>query len=158
MLVRTEDDRKKLVAKVLELNLEKGPYLVSAERFKRDRSGAQNRLSHMWYAALGKATGEGKEYIRNYCKWTYGCPIVAAKDRHFASFYNHMINTYTYEQCVKAMQYTQVTSGGLMDTGQMAEYLNHVDAYALERGYQLPQPQDLYYEAMGYDEPANTES
>ena len=153
MLVRTEDDRRELVKKVMDLNLDKGPYLIKAEKFKRDRSGAQNRLSHMWYAALGKMTGEGKEQIRNYCKWHYGMEILAETDKAFAGFYHHMVNTYTYEQCVKAMQWTQVTS--LMNVKQMAEYLNHVDQYAIERGYQLPQPQDVYYEAMGYDEPTD---
>lgn len=147
MLIKTEGDRKKLISKVLDLKLDKGPYLVTAEKFKPDRSGAQNRLSYMWYAFIGKQTGEGKDYIRNYCKFTYGCEIVSADDSEFSRFYDNLINKYDYEDCVSAMQYIQVTS--LMNVKQMADYLNHIDLYAVERGCQLPQPQDLMDEALG---------
>ena len=149
MFVKTEDDRKKLIEAVLKLDLEKGPWIITPSKFKRDRSAAQRRLQHMWYTALGKCTGEGKEHIANYCKWTYGCPIVAEKHKDFAEFYDHMINHYTYEQCVAAMEYTQVTSAGLMDVAMNAQYLDHINAYAAERGCQLPQPEHVYYEAMG---------
>ena len=149
MLLKTEDDRKKLIANVLKIDLEKGPYIVKAEKYKPARSDAQRRLQHMWCTAIGKHTGEGKEYITNYCKWTFGCPIVAQGDRAFNSFHTHMIDTYTYEQCVKAMEYIAVTSKGMMNVKQNAEYLDHINAYALERGCQLPQPEDLYDEAMG---------
>ena len=149
MFVKTELDRKKLIASVLDLDLSKGPYMVDAKKYKKDRSAAQRRLQFLWYTALGKHTGEGKIYTANYCKWHFGCPIVAENDEQFNAFYCHMIDNYTYEQCVGAMEYVQVTSKGLMDTKQNAEYLNQIDAYGIERGIQLPQPIELYYEAMG---------
>lgn len=148
MKIENENDRSTVVAKIMALNLSAKPWEVSAKPHVANRSLAQNRLSFKWYAERNAVTGNGNEYERNWCKWFYGCPIVgAADDSDFSEFYSILINTYTWEQCVKAMGFIQVTS--LMTTKQMAEYLTVVEVSSAEQDIYLTRPDELYWEAMG---------
>ena len=150
MIVRTDKDRNEFIIKALSVDLTKKPWEFNAEPYKPNRSAAQRRLTYMWYAEIGKHTGNGKDYERNFCKWTYGCPILIANDnpkRNFTPFYEKLINTYTYEERIEAMAFVEVTS--LFKVGENVEYLNHIDMYAQELGCKLTQPVSIYDEAMG---------
>ncbi len=148
MKISTETDRQRVIFKIQGINL-KQPWVVSAEPYKKDRSLAQNRLSFMWYSELGKHSGNGKEYERNYCKFTYGCEIVIEYEEGntFNAFYEKLINNYTYEECLEAMEFIQVSS--LMKVKAFYDYLTQIERYATEHGWRLTHPDDIYYEAMG---------
>ncbi len=149
MLIRTHQDILLAIRHILSIDLDKtAVWEVMGKPYKRNRSSAQNRLSHKWYAELGKHTGHGKEQERNYCKFTYGCPILIENDGtgEFTSFYEKLIDTYDYEQCTSAMGFIQITS--LMKVKGFTDYLNMVEQYGIERGIMLSKP-DEYGEAMG---------
>lgn len=125
-------------------------YVITVEKLKRDRTGAQNRLSHLWYKQLGEQTGHGHEYERRHCKWNFGFPVLLQRDppdEDINRFYHTLVDKLTYEERVAAMQYTDVTS--LFKVREFAEYLNTIERYAAEMGYQLTHPDDLYWEAIG---------
>ncbi len=97
------------------------------------------------YAEWGKLSGEGNESIRNMCKLNYGIPILS-DDIEFNLFYAKSISPLTYEDKLKAMKYTPVSS--LMKVKQFAEYLSTIYIEAALQGHILSQPEDLYMKAL----------
>ena len=126
----------------------KSPMELVAQAYKPDRSKAQNRLSFKWYGEIAKQSKYGIDYTRNKLKFDYGCQVLMQNDKNqaFRDFYNKLIETYEYEQCVNSMAFIQVTS--LMNVSEFTEYLRHVETYALNLGYHLSKP-DEYKSAMG---------
>ena len=125
-------------------------YFVKVSLQAEGRRDKQNRLSFMWYSERGEQSGHGKEYERNYCKYTYGCPVLLADDSgnndQFIELYTHLINTLNYEQLIDAMEFIEVTS--LMSVKQFAEYLTDVERDAAQQGWQLTHPDDIYYQSL----------
>ena len=126
-------------------------YFVKVSLKGEGRRDKQNRLSFMWYSERGEQSGHGKEFERNYCKYTYGTAILLADDSgdndHFIELFSHLINTLTYEQLVDAMEFIEVTS--LMSVKQFAEYLTDVERDAAQQGCQLTNPLYEYDISMG---------
>ena len=145
MLIRDNKDRDAFIEKAMQVDLSKGAWVFEAKKYKKDRSLAQNRLSFKWYSELGKHSGNGSKHERNYCKFTYGCEILARDDEQFAAFFENLINSYDYEACVDAMDFIQVTS--LFNVKQFTEYLECIERYAGENGWILTHPVE-YDEAM----------
>lgn len=132
---------------IADVSLDK-PYVVTVKQVKKDRSLAQNKLAFQWYAELGKQSGNGKEFERNFCKWTYGMPILMQRDdEKIHEFYMTLIDNLTYEQRVAAMEYTDVTR--MFKVKEFTEYLQSMERYAGDMGYYLSRPEDAYDEAMG---------
>ncbi len=90
---------------------------------KRPRSLDQNAISFIWYEQIAREIGEyTPEGVRCECKLRYGVPIMRAEDEDFRAFYDLVIKPLTYEQKLRAMVYTPVTS--LMNTDQLNRYLD----------------------------------
>jgi len=123
------------------------PWQVEIKPYKKDRTNAQNRLLYLWLSQIEAQNKHGEQNNRNFCKFTYGCPILARDNESFAEFYGSLMENYEYEQCIKSMEFIAVTS--LMNTKQFTEYLNQIEQYANEQGYRLTRPDDLYFQAMG---------
>ena len=64
MIIRGRGDLLNFFRKALAIDLEKQPWEFTAEPYKQNASAAQRRLSFMWYAELGKCSGNGKDYER----------------------------------------------------------------------------------------------
>lgn len=148
MIIRNSDDRKAVISKINAIDLDKQAWRVDCSPFKKDRSLAQNKLSFAYYNQLGKATGHGVQHERNYCKYTFGCPILLAddKDGNFTGFYENLIDTLTYEHLVDAMEFIEVTR--LFNVGQFQDYLVAIEQYAALNQYPLIADDDLRNEAM----------
>lgn len=124
-------------------------YVISVDREKKDRSGAQNRLAFLWYKQLGEQSGNGKEYERNFCKWSLGFPILLARDEvdpSIEKMYRILMNQ-PYEARIDTMPIVDVTSQ--FKVGEFGEYLNSIERYASAGGHVLTHPEDLYWEAIG---------
>lgn len=121
------------------------PLLVQIGPDTESRSLKQNRLSFLWYKYLGKETGEGMQAQRAICKLRYGIPILR-EDMDFESFYQIALARLTYEDQIDAMEYVSVTR--LMKVNQFAEYLNEIDRQSAAKGIVLPQPDELYWNAL----------
>lgn len=124
-----------------------GTYKMEIKKNASNRSDAQNRLSHKWYAERSIDTGLSPIEEKNYCKLIHGCPILIAEDDDFASFYNEALAPLSYEAQLRAMVWVPVTS--TMNTKQMSVYMNQMDEEAASVGIMLSRPEDLYYAAMG---------
>jgi len=126
------------------------PLLVKIGTDHESRSLKQNRLSFLWYSYRGKENGNGKIHERNHCKLHYGKDILLRDDPDFATFFHAAITPLPYLDQLDAMEYVPVTS--LMNMHQFAEYLNEVDQQSASRGIVLPQPADLYWDALMKEE------
>jgi len=142
--VETEREAQIVSGVILSLPLHQ-KWVVTIGQDDESRSLKQNRLSHMWYAYLGKETGQGRYVQRATCKWHYGVPILR-EDKDFEAFYSAALAPLTYEQQIDAMEFVPVTR--LMTVHQFAEYLNEIDRQSAARGVVLPQPADLYWNAL----------
>lgn len=121
------------------------PYTVKVSIDDESRSHKQNRLSFLWYKARGDSTGHGEKFERHVCKLTYGVPILL-DDADFNAFYAEAIQPMPYEKRLAAMEYLPVTS--LMSVKQFAHYLDLMDMDSANQGIILPQPSDLYWDAL----------
>ena len=146
MLITTEADKQNVIVRIQAFTLKK-PMVVTAEEYKPNRSLAQNKLAFKWYSEIAKQSGEGIDDERNKYKWKYGCEILSESSSTFSEFYGNLVARYTYEENLKAMEFVQVTS--LMKVSEFALYLKRVEQSAIERGFVLSHPSDLYYQAIG---------
>lgn len=120
---------------------------VVIREHKKDRSLAQNRLSHLWYKERAEYFGTTPEYEHRFCKLRYGCPLLMAEDEDFARLYHQVIESLDYEDRIKAMKIFSVTR--VMKTKTMAQYLTHIEMDSVKHGVPLTKPADVYEEAMG---------
>jgi len=144
--LRTVADAKRIAVAVSKLEPTKEkPYTVKISIDDESRSNKQNRLSFLWFRVLGDATGHGEKFERHVCKLTYGVPILL-EDAEFNAFFAEAIAPMAYEQQLSAMEYVPVTR--LMKVKEFAQYLNIIDQESANKGIILPQPSDLYWEAL----------
>jgi hypothetical protein len=124
---------------------EKQPVRVVIGPDSEKRRDKQNRLSHGWYPVMGAGYHLDRHEMKAFCKLNFGVPIMR-EDADFNAFCTVGLDHLTYDQKLDAMLFIPVTS--LMKVKQMAEYLTTMDREAANRGVVLPQPEDLYWEAL----------
>ena len=125
-------------------------YQIEIKPYKKDRSGAQRRLQHVWYTHIREAGDhqETKQEVENYCKYTFGIPILMRDNERFAESWEMMRQSMTYEHELAAMEFLPVTR--LFTISQNTEYLEECKKHYQLNGIYLPSGDDIYYEAMGY--------
>ena len=127
-----------------------GPQEVTIQDFENSRSIQQNRLAFLWYKYIAVELGDGTpEDKRAFCKLHFGVAIRKEKES-FRDVYDRIIKPLTYDQkieCMKEPINFPITSD--MGVKEMARYLDDIDRYYAEQGIILPQPEDLYYAALG---------
>lgn len=123
-------------------------YAVKVYLDTEDRSIKQNKLAFFWHKIRAGITGDTIDYDRQFCKLRYGVPLLLASDKYseFHKFWYNALLILPYEEQMQAMDFTPVTR--LMSTKHFAEYLDTIDKESAKQGIQLPQPLDLYYEAL----------
>ncbi|RMH19751.1 MAG: hypothetical protein D6698_05285 [Gammaproteobacteria bacterium] len=110
-------------------------WLVTIKRHRSRRSLAQNRLLHMWMQVISE------EYYLTHGE--YHAPAVW-KEYFKQLFLGDDVSIVLGSHVVLPRK----TSA--LNTAQMAEFLNKIDMYcAAEFEIQLPQPEDMYLDAMG---------
>ena len=125
-------------------------HVVEIREHKEDRSGAQNRLSHLWYkAAADQLKDETAEQKRAFCKLTLGVPIRRENEK-FREVYDRVIRPLTYEQKLEIMV-VPIDFPVTRDMGvkEMARYLEAMEIFFSGIGVDLPRPEDIYNQAMG---------
>jgi hypothetical protein len=138
MILRTEADRRELIARILKINIEKQPWEITANKWKpASELNDMKAVANIWYSEIGRQAGMTPLEVANYCKWTYGCPLLASVDQKFSDIYEGMMDRYEYEECVAMMEFVGVTSNKKMNRDLMHEYLQHIELYAVEGGYNI---------------------
>jgi len=125
-----------------DLDRQRLPCVVSIKSGAK-RSLDQNRLQRQW---LNEAAGQGDqsaEEYRAYCKLHIGVPMLRSEDEDFRKKYDAIIKPMAYEQKLELMQEPiafPVTS--LMNTSQMARYLDAMYVELSSQGIVLTEPRD----------------
>jgi hypothetical protein len=148
--LRSDSDAYAASAKVLAVPAD-GTVDVVIKNHESDRSLKQNSLSFRWYKELGdkQNSGNGATYERNFCKWTYGFPILLEREDCEPEIKRmwDILLTIPHEQRIEAMEMVEVTR--LFKVNEFARYLSAIERYAGDNGYHLTRPEDEYDEAMG---------
>lgn len=99
------------------------------------RSLDSNSLSHVWYGEIAKFSGLTEAQAKDYCKLTFGVPIL----RQYKKANNYFIaigfDDFDYPRQLASMKYLSVTS--LFDVPQMNEYLTAIQNFYGSEGLQL---------------------
>lgn len=116
-----------------------GDLRVTIEPWSEKRTLSANAQIHVWYAAIAKKDGEDINTITNFCKLTFGLPILMSdpviyKKIHYTldkvGFYD-----WNHEQQCGFMSLLAVTS--LMTTKQHSEYRDNLLSFYNKNGYAL---------------------
>ena len=121
-------------------------YITLCQQFKKhkylrvkiereSRTLKQNAWTFQAYSMLEAQGDQTASEYRNYCKYTFGLAIRAAKEPEFAEILKPMLLNLSYENRLKSMAFVDVTS--TFDVNQMIQYINEiVNHYP---GKQLPE-------------------
>ena len=121
----------------------KQPCLLTIKPKKRDRTDAQNAIFAVWARQRSEQTGLTESEERNYCKLTFGVPIMCHHDK-FREFWQHY-RSLSYEDQLKAMNFVDVTS--LMSIDEMTRFLTELEIETHSQGLEISTPR-IYEEAM----------
>lgn len=124
------------------------PWMVEVKPWSEKRRTKQNALSWIWYNELAELIGDSAEDQHNYCKLTYGAPILAGVNQEFADFYENTLLMMPYEVRLEMISFIPVTS--LLTVKKFAEYLTKMEQQSAIAGHILSKPDDSYWEALGY--------
>lgn len=136
IIIRTEQDKKRAIQYLTDLSIEK-PLKITITSHRKNRTLAQNRLAHKWFNCIAEhwllTTGEAfsamawKEQLK---RMFLGFDEFELPNGAFIH------NTKRTRDCT---------------TKELTDFLEKVEAYCLiELNLQLPRPEDIYFEAMGY--------
>jgi len=126
------------------------PHEVIIRPKKANRSLAANALMWQWLTILAGDTGHTKEELHEQMKRKHLIPIFRRDDPDYAEMIQciqGLRGHAKYEATAKQIE--RLTSTTRCSVAQFTEYLNAVEATALDMGCVLPHPEDVYYEAMG---------
>ena len=123
-----------------------GSAQVTFAKHRKNRSLAQNRLSHMHYAQIGAQMHETPAQVKGRCKLEYGIPILLRETQSFALGWQAIEAKLSYEEKIEAVKLVDVTS--VLTTPQFSQY---IEEYMMEheaQGIILNHPEDLFWAAM----------
>lgn len=149
--IRIRGDQQKAFAmnQIAAINPDVEDVEVVIKPFKMDRSKAQNRLYYRWISDIEKQRdGETVNSVRYEMKLDHGVPILMAYDMEFRDWWiDNGFNRLNREAQLQSMKYTPVTS--LLKVKPFTAMLQSIERQAIEQGWQLTHPRDIYDMAMG---------
>lgn len=138
-------NREALNAKLDALDCSATIWHVTIRPKKSKRSSLQNELSHGWYGEIAKALdSDTADGWKCYCKLHHGVGIMRRDNPEFKQVYDEAIKGLSYEKKLQIMKILPVTS--LMNTAQLNEYLESVQADFMTKNVILTFPNEVIYE------------
>ncbi|MBU1567747.1 MAG: recombination protein NinB [Proteobacteria bacterium] len=122
-------------------------WTVTIKPWKKDRSAAQNKLSHKHYGQIAKQMFETPRETKARCKLSYALPILLAENEEFADRWHKFSNGLSYAEMLELADEMRMTSK--MNVKQMSRYINDYMFEHEQSGIQLSHPGDMWAEAMG---------
>jgi hypothetical protein len=133
--VRTEAQRDMLVTYIKGRKLPLSVSVVSG----KPRSGSQNNLQHKWYGEIAEQMGDQtKLEVENYCKLTFGVPILCDASDKYALMWETLSTNRSYEALLAAMPIIEVSR--LFNVDQESKYLDAIHRHFSTQGFLLTQP------------------
>lgn len=107
---------------------------------KGSRTLKQNAWINKAYDMLSRQIeGHSIPYFRNYCKYTFGLPILFADDVELAEAYKSMLCSLSMDKKLKAMELVKVTSE--MSPDEASQYIDAIRERFIN--YELPSKEGL---------------
>ncbi|MGL5261151.1 MAG: hypothetical protein ACRC9P_02075 [Bacteroides sp.] len=137
-----------MIAKVNELVAKGEKPFVTISTKSQDRSYAQNKVMHMWFADISKSTGNDIQYEAGRCKIQYFLPVLRRSDNPEADFVIELCEgvyrNNGYEVLSKALASSAIKSTSIMTVKEFTEALEAMREG--EREHQLRDPSVFGYE------------
>lgn len=124
-VLKNDDIKKNCINHIQSLD---GVYRVTIDKYKKDRTKAQNSLMWMWLGIISNDTGESPENLHEIFKLRF-------------------LGTEKIQSMGYSIEIPKSTTK--LTTQEFTDYLDKIEGLALSIDIRLPHPQDLYYEAMG---------
>ncbi len=105
-----------------------GVWDIRIEKYKKDRTKAQNSLMWLWLGIISNDTGESPENLHNIFKLRF-------------------LGTEKIQSMGYSIEIPKSTTK--LTTQEFTDYLDKIEGLALSIDIRLPHPEDLYREAMG---------
>lgn len=119
--------------------------LVTVENKTDDRSGAQNRLMHMWFKDIAKSTGNDVIEEAGRCKFVYFLPVLGISENEESRFAADLLRMIYkqrgYEYLVQALGRSMIESTRLLTVKEFEQALTSMQVG--ERAHKLTNP-DVY--------------
>lgn len=116
-----------------------GDLKVTIQPWSDKRTLSANAQIHVWYSQIAKKDGEDVNTVANFCKLTFGLPILMS-DPTTSKKIGFMLDKigfyqFTHEQQCNVMTLLAVTS--IMSSKQHSEYRDNLLSYYNKQGYRL---------------------
>ena len=139
-LIKSGDDVRKVLADVYTKAMEHDyikPMRVCFEEFKPTRSLNQNALSHVWYREIAK-------YLKGKMTWDDGTAFSEDDVKQMLK----MKYLPTRSKILKGKEIHVPVDTSNLPAGDMYEYMERVQQWAMDKGLTLPVPEDSQYHKM----------
>lgn len=131
-----------LIAHINSLQAEGKSPLVTVSEKTEDRSGAQNRLMHMWFKDIAKSTGSDVIEEAGRCKFVYFLPVLGMSENDESRFAADLLRMIWrergYEYLVQALGRSMIESTRLLTTKEFEQALTSMQVG--ERAHKLTDP------------------
>lgn len=140
---------KKAVINIQNLKIENGPYSVTIEEYKDNRSLSQNRLYWLWIKELCNEYGWDRKDIILHMKEHFLIPLLLEFDKETRETASALKELRLHKRLKDQYEilrkvFIRESSTTKLNTKQFKEYLDRIDKWALsEHGCRLPVPDDL---------------
>ena len=108
----------------------------------RDRTSAQNRLLHKWFAEIAKQKGdETAADVKAFCNLTYGRPILDRDDEEWRAAFGYIFDQLNHAAKIKAIRVLDIPFTRKMRVEQLSEYMDQMGKDYREAGFRLTDPE-----------------
>ena len=136
MIVNSKQSAKDAACEIIDMQVTHKYLQVSIK--KATRTNLQNAWIYKAYSMLEKQGDMTAAEYRNYCKYTFGLPILFASDNDTSTAWRIMLKSIPYEGRLLAMEQMQVTS--LFSADEMGRYIDAICKAFNDK--QLPEKQE----------------
>jgi len=121
--------------------------VVTVREKERDRTRAQNRLVHRWFADIERQmVGQYAAEIKAECNLTYGRSILARDDPEWEGAFGYIFDALNRPAKLKAIRILDVPFTRRMKVKQLTEYMDQMRRDYEEIGVYLTDPELRKYE------------
>lgn len=121
---------------------------VSISEKAEERTKAQNRLIHRWFADISRhhSFGQSEADVKVHCNLTYGRPIMARDDPEWEGAFGYIFDRLDRPAKLKAIRVLDVPFTRRMRVKQLSEYMDQMQRDYAELGVYLTDPELRKYE------------
>ena len=122
-VLKNDDVKKNCIDHIQSLD---GVYRVTVEKYKKDRTQAQNRLCHLWARVIGDEFGYTEKQMFSILK----AQFLGVEEVYLAGF-----------------KFLQPKESRNLPIKDFIEFLDNIHSFAIQNNINLPIPRQLYDEA-----------